>query len=91
MTKEVMIAIKHTNDTINDLVRRVDNLAHSHYQENAGKITDLQDAETEQDLRMDGLQESHDDNAEQITDLQDFVIELEYESILNEYGLDDDD
>lgn len=43
MEREILKAFKSQTDTINDLVRRVDNLAHDHYRENADQITDMQE------------------------------------------------
>ena len=51
MDVEVVKALKNMNDTINDLVRRVDNMSYAHYQENAEQITDIEE------IVVDGLYE----------------------------------
>ena len=89
MQKDVLIALKQMNDTINDLIRRVDNMAQSHYEENSEKIVTLNDKEGEQDIRMDCLQEGHDENVSDIIDLEEMVVDILYDDTLSDLGLDD--
>ena len=89
MQKDVLIALKQMNDTINDLVRRVDNMAQSHYKENSDKIVTLNDKEGQQDFRMDRLQDGHEDNVSDIADLEEMVVDILYDDTLNDLDLDD--
>lgn len=89
MQKDVLIALKQMNDTINDLVRRVDNMSQSHYKENSEKIVILNDKEGQQDFRMDRLQDGHEDNVNDIADLEEMVVDIMYDDTLNDLGLDD--
>ena len=91
MQKDVVIALKHMQDTINDLVRRVDNMANDHYQENAGRISTLDDKSNEHNFKIDRLEDGHSENAEEITDLQEMIVDELYELTLDELDLDDPD